>query len=225
MLKKSNEVYQFIITLKFIEPLIWRRILVPSTYTFWDLHIAIQSVMGWENYHPHAFEFKLPDKRILEINSDPYDDLDDDEFDNDEFEFSSGRYLFEGRAKIAEHFNKKSKVCTYTYDFGDSWEHIIKFEKILPAQKGETYPKCTGGERACPPEDCGGPFLYDSRIESLKNPDTKEYEYAVMLFGENFDPESFDHESIVFWDPSPPNRRKRRLRKRLLKIKSKKKSI
>lgn len=220
MHKRTKEVYQFLITLKFIEPDIWRRILVPSTYTFWDLHVAVQSAMGWEDAHPHAFEFKLPNKRILEINSDPYDDPDEDEF-----EFSERKYLFEDRAQIADHFNKKSKVCIYTYDFGDSWEHIIKFEKILPALKGETYPKCTGGERACPPEDCGGPFLYYSRIESLKSPDTEEYEYALMLFGENFDPESFHHESVVFWDPDPPNKRKRRLRRWLLKTKSKKKSI
>lgn len=39
-------ILQFRIELLGIEPLIWRRIQVPDTYTFWDLHVAIQSAFG-----------------------------------------------------------------------------------------------------------------------------------------------------------------------------------
>ncbi|GAH47450.1 unnamed protein product, partial [marine sediment metagenome] len=39
---KTKNVYQFKITLKEIKPPIWRRIIVPETYSFWDLHVAIQ---------------------------------------------------------------------------------------------------------------------------------------------------------------------------------------
>ncbi len=42
-----NRVCQFKIQLKEISPLIWRRILVPEKYNFWDLHVAIQDSMGW----------------------------------------------------------------------------------------------------------------------------------------------------------------------------------
>lgn len=48
MKKKFNHVYQFKITLAGAKPPIWRRIQVPETYTFWDLHVAIQDAMGWE---------------------------------------------------------------------------------------------------------------------------------------------------------------------------------
>ena len=56
----SNLIYQFRITLEDIEPLIWRQIQVPSNYSFWDLHVAIQDSMGWLDYHLH--EFKIWDK-------------------------------------------------------------------------------------------------------------------------------------------------------------------
>ena len=38
MQKKFDRVYQFKITLKGSKLPIWRRIQVPETYTFWDLH-------------------------------------------------------------------------------------------------------------------------------------------------------------------------------------------
>ena len=56
---RKSLAYQFKITLKGIDPPIWRRIQVPARYTFWDLHVAIQDSMGWLDYHLHMF--RLPD--------------------------------------------------------------------------------------------------------------------------------------------------------------------
>jgi hypothetical protein len=47
-------------------------------------------------------------------------------------------------------------LAVYLYDFGDGWEHKVELEKILPREAGVRYPICLGGERVCPPEDCGG---------------------------------------------------------------------
>jgi hypothetical protein len=60
MKKKFNQVYQFKITLKGIKPPIWRRIQVPKTYTFYNLHLAIQDAMGWYDGHLHEFEIIFP---------------------------------------------------------------------------------------------------------------------------------------------------------------------
>ena len=46
---------QFKITLLELHPKIWRRIQVPKTYTFWELHVAIQDAMGWTDSHLHMF--------------------------------------------------------------------------------------------------------------------------------------------------------------------------
>lgn len=60
MEKKFENVYQFRIDLNDISPPIWRRIQVPETYTFFDLHVAIQNAMGWEDYHMHEFYITDP---------------------------------------------------------------------------------------------------------------------------------------------------------------------
>ena len=60
MKKKFDKVFQFKITLKGIRPPIWRRIQIPETYTFWDLHVAIQDAMGWFDSHLHRFEILNP---------------------------------------------------------------------------------------------------------------------------------------------------------------------
>jgi hypothetical protein len=44
------------VTLRGAKPPIWRRLLVPSTMTLGDLHLAIQAAMGWEDCHLHAFD-------------------------------------------------------------------------------------------------------------------------------------------------------------------------
>jgi hypothetical protein len=60
MKKQFDQVYQFKITLQKIRPLIWRRIQVPASYTFWDLHVAIQDSLGWTDTHLHEFRLKNP---------------------------------------------------------------------------------------------------------------------------------------------------------------------
>ncbi len=49
-------IYQLKLTLRDSEPLVWRRILVAADTTLPRLHHAIQAVMGWLDYHLHAFQ-------------------------------------------------------------------------------------------------------------------------------------------------------------------------
>ena len=60
MSKETKKVYQFKITLKGTDPKIWRRVQVPESYTFWDLHAAIQDAMSWGGYHLHKFNITNP---------------------------------------------------------------------------------------------------------------------------------------------------------------------
>lgn len=188
MTKKFDRVYQFKITLNDIKPTIWRRIQVPETYTFWDLHVAIQDSMGWMDYHLHQFEIvdDMTGAR-LEIG------IPGDEFDI--------QLLPGWEQKIAKQLIPDKKII-YLYDFGDGWEHDVKLEKILPKDPQVTYPICLAGQRACPPEDCGGPWGYENFLEAINNVRHEDHEEMLEWIGGEFHPEEFNPEEIVFDDPA-----------------------
>ena len=191
MSKKINEVYQFKITLTSFEPSIWRRILVPSHYSFWDLHVAIQDSMGWLDYHLHSFSIKDPitnGKVEIGIPDEEYDAFD-------------RKVLADHKVKISKYFNGNNRDARYEYDFGDSWIHKIKFEKIIQATVGEKYPKCIDGQMACPPEDCGGIGGYYDLLSVLNDPKNEEYNEMIEWLGGEFDPEKFDPKDVSFDDP------------------------
>lgn len=187
MKKKFNNVYQFKVTLEDSKPPIWRRILVPETYDFWDLHVAIQDAMGWYDCHLHEFEMVDPATGSPVRVGIPYEDAED--------------VLPERTQKIAHYFSAENPYAHYVYDFGDSWDHKIQLEKILP-REDITYPVCTGGKRACPPEDCGGIWGYVEFLEIIKNPNHEEYEDMMDWIGGEFDPEHFDPAEVTFDDPA-----------------------
>jgi hypothetical protein len=84
----------------------------------------------------------------------------------------------------------------YEYDFGDSWEHELLVEKILPLEAGKHYPICLTGKRACPPEDCGGIWGYASLLAAIRDPEHPEHDEMVEWGGDEFDPEAFDLDEV-----------------------------
>jgi len=192
MAKGFTKVYQFKITLKGIRPPIWRRIQVPGTYTFWDLHVAIQDAMGWFDSHLHAFEVVNPKTGFIEDIGTPGDD----------FDWGDRRTIAGWKRRISQYFNEQYNKAGYVYDFGDDWAHDIKLEKILPSEKDAIYPRCLAGKRACPPEDCGGPWGYEDLLEIISNPEHEQHEEMVEWLGdEDFDPDYFDRTEVQFDDP------------------------
>lgn len=190
MRKKSNLIYQFKITLKDIKPPIWRRIQVPKTYTFWELHVAIQDAMGWNDCHLHEFKLINP-LTDTEINIGIPDE-----------EYEDYKVLPSWKQKIANYFILENQGVNYIYDFGDYWKHRITLEKILPREKNITYPRCIEGRRACPPEDCGGPDNYNDFLESIRNPNDEQHEEMLEWVGGEFDSEHFDPNEITFDNPA-----------------------
>lgn len=173
-------IYQFKVTLKGIRPPIWRRFLIDNRVTFEDLHIIIQIVMGWENYHLYSFDTKDARVEIL-----------DDSF---EF-FPSSKEIYDAEeTQVGELLTEEKQKCLYTYDFGDDWEHELVLEKVLPIDEKILVPTCLKGKRACPPEDCGGVYMYNEIQAALKGEGELDEEMIEWL-GE-FDPEEFDLEFI-----------------------------
>ena len=192
MKKKFDQVYQFKITLKDIKPLIWRRIQVPKTYTFWDFHIAIQDVMGWYDCHLHEFEILNSLSGTKTMIGIPNEDED----------FANYKTLPGWKQKISDYFLKENQSANYIYDFGDNWIHKIILEKILPKENNITYPLCIKGKRACPPEDCGGSYGYEDFLKIIGDPENEEYEEMLEWVGGEFDPEYFNSKRVVFDDPA-----------------------
>jgi hypothetical protein len=185
MRKQINQVYQFKITLIGSKPPIWRKITVPGNYRFWDLHVAIQDAMGWEDCHLHEFIMYSPrTKRNVQIGI-PEDN---------EYLKSTGEF-------IRDFFSLQNPAATYVYDFGDDWRHKLTLEKVTPEKEDVDYPLCNGGKNACPPEDCGGLPGYYGYLEILQNPDNEGYEDVLEWLGEDFDPAEFDPETVEFDDP------------------------
>lgn len=63
---------------------------------------------------------------------------------------------------------------------------------MLSADEAGPTPRCTGGARACPPEDVGGAWGYEEFLEILADPDHEQHGEMVTWAGRGFDPEAFD---------------------------------
>ncbi|MDF5736634.1 MULTISPECIES: IS1096 element passenger TnpR family protein [unclassified Nostoc] len=168
----SNQtIYQLKITLKNIRPPIWRRIQVLSSTTLEQLHLIVQEVMGWDNYHMHQFSIAGID------------------YGQPQPEFN---VRSEKTVKLSQVVKDEKSKFFYTYDFGDSWEHEILVEKELPSTPDTNYPVFITGKRACPPEDCGGSWGYAELLEIISDPSHPEYEERMEWVGESFNPDTFD---------------------------------
>lgn len=165
-------IYQLKITLKHIRPQIWRRIQIPADIKLGRLHDVLQATMGWENCHLHQF-----------VSGDNRYGIPDPEF--------PGNTRNETPVRLDKIANS-GDTFIYEYDFGDSWLHEIKIEKVLTPEKNQRYPVCLAGKRACPPEDCGGFPGYQHLLEALSDPGHEEHEDMLDWIGEDFDPEAFD---------------------------------
>jgi hypothetical protein len=174
----SGRICQFRITLKDVDPPIWRRIQVKDC-TLDKLHEHIQTSMGWTNSHLHQFKIGgvlYGDPQLLcegwEDETPPVNSL---------------------RIKISRLIPEDGKrfAFTYEYDFGDGWEHEVLFEGCLRAEKGARYPLCVEGNRACPPEDVGGTYGYEEYLQAMADPNHHRH-HEFMEWGGPFDSEEFD---------------------------------
>lgn len=179
--KDGKVIYQFKITLLEIKPAIWRRIQVPEG-TLADLHEYIQAAFGWWNYHMHQFQ----------IDGECYGPVAPDELDfglemRDEAEVTLGKLIPKsGRASR----------WVYEYDFGDDWRHAVQFEGFAPVVPKAKYPLCIEGQRACPPEDCGGLWGYTNYLDAIRDPQHEQHEEMLEWRGP-FDPEAFNAKSAT----------------------------
>lgn len=126
-----------------------------AQFTLRKFHQAIQIAMGWRDEHLHEFR----------VGKQTYGEPDED---NDPYGIT--RRKDDRHVLLSELLHRVGSKAFYTYDFGDSWEHQITFEKRRKFERDVIYPVCIAGEMACPPEDCGGIHGYYALIEALADP-------------------------------------------------------
>lgn len=180
----DKDIWQLHISLKHSDPPIWRRVLVPVNITLEDLHLVIQHCFDWDGEHLHGFRAKsvlsLGPRNVrtstwVELPAEGYED----EVTLAELGFSIG-----------------SKF-QYIYDFGDSWTHDLKLEKVLDRDPEMSYPVCVKAARAAPIEDCGGLWGYYDMLEAIADPEHPEHEDYLEWWGDNaVDPDAVDLDAI-----------------------------
>jgi Plasmid pRiA4b ORF-3-like protein len=175
---KADTVFQIKMTLRGIDPPIWRRIQTQEC-TLEELHALIQVTMGWEFEHLYRFNIGGVEYADLEMVRD--EDVED----------ACATTLSE----VLPTRNRRPRFI-YEYDFGDEWIHQLIVEERIPPEEGIKYPFCLAGQRACPPEDCGGPWGYSDFVEAITNPDHRRHEETLEWVGGEFDLEKFDREAV-----------------------------
>ncbi|GAA1698878.1 hypothetical protein MMUR_26680 [Mycolicibacterium murale] len=129
-------------------PAIWRRLDIRSDVPLDVVHQVLQAAFGWEDRHLHRFA----------IGGGPFDhdsqlflcpfDADDPDCDD------AG--LAESEVRLDETLGEPGDVLYYVYDYGDFWQVTLRLEAVLPATEDSPTAVVVDGERAAPPEDCGG---------------------------------------------------------------------
>ncbi|WP_427133418.1 plasmid pRiA4b ORF-3 family protein [Pseudarthrobacter sp. S9] len=182
----AGPVLQLKIMLKGSKPPIWRRLLVPSVMPLSQLHHVLQTSFGWLDYHLHHFQvgghrgttYGPADTEVI-FGDPPID---------------------ESTVSIGQLLTTVGNTVTYTYDFGDNWEHMISLEKILPEDDGGVQVRSTGGRGAGPAEDSGGVWGWVNIVEAANDPSHENHgEYRDWLGlapGETLDLKEFDQHQL-----------------------------
>jgi Plasmid pRiA4b ORF-3-like protein len=172
-------VHRLKITLRGSKPPIWRRIEVASDVPLEQLNNIVQASFGWLGGHLWVFttadgEYGLPDPELGHLDA--------------------------ARRTLAAVAPRPGDRLRYTYDFGDDWEHEIVVEQVADAGPGTMYPRCLGGRRAAPPDDCGGLWGYQLLLEALADPTHPEHAERMEWLGletpDDWDPAAFDRARI-----------------------------
>jgi len=133
----AASVYQFRVVVAGVSPLIWRRLLVPTTTTIADLHGVLQAAFGWSGQHLHRFAIHGREYGIGYVGGPGFrDDA--------------------HRVALTDLGLRATERFAYHYDFTDDWRLDLPGRADHGSEVGRSYPRCTGGRRAGPLEGCGG---------------------------------------------------------------------
>lgn len=175
--KVDERVLQLRLTVLGCRPPIWRRVLVKETMWLSRLHDSIQLIFDWFDYQTHAFTI-------------------------DELRYGNPLK----RENFAIEDDRDVRLCdldllnrqriTYGYHYGEGWQVEIVIEQVLEPTKGQPYPSVLAGERAGPPEDCGGVEAYHDMLACIAEPHTELGREWLDWLGPDYDSERCNLEAM-----------------------------
>lgn len=178
--KRTARTYRIKVGLQQAKPPIWRRLEVPGDIRLDRLHRVIQIAFDWDDDHLHVFEtpFGMFGRPGLGLDSTEESDTTLDQVARD-----------------------VGSTIHYVYDFGDNWDHVIRVEAIEQTDASTVLPRCTGGRRAAPPEDCGGIWRYEYLVDAMSDPSHPDHDdlrdWLYLDDTEDFDPAHFDRHAVT----------------------------
>lgn len=169
------------VTLKDVKPAVMRCLVVPITLRLDRLHLTLQAAFGWTD--SHLFEFLAGEGWHWGI-PDPDNDF--------------GHQPIDARkARLSDIVHETgAKTIHYLYDFGDSWDHVIKLEKWFENTSTDGLPLLLDAVGRCPPEDVGGPPGYADYLEAIGDPAHPEHEHMRTWGPDRFDPNVVDRAAL-----------------------------
>jgi hypothetical protein len=169
------------VELKYTQPKVWRRVEVPLSFTLWDMNDVIQAIFDWDGDHLWGFELGRRDLTKLGMMR----------------HWGWGPEEAED-VQIKTLVDWGVKKFSYTYDYGDSWEHLLTIMRVLDANPRIKYPNLVAGANFAPMEDMGGIWGYYKFVEAAGDPNHPDRKDLEEQYGEScmndFDPERFDKE-------------------------------
>ncbi len=181
---EPESIFTLRVSLAGLTPQVWRQVRVPGHYSLGNLHEVIQVILGWYGDHLHAFV--VGDRHYANpMDVDDPESMDEEMVTLDELGLVAGSRF------------------SYVYDLGDAWDHTIRVSRVVPASAVASAELgavvCTAGERAAPPEGCGGVFGYSRLLDLLGRPrDSLDPTDVAFLehFADEFDPDEFDIDEV-----------------------------
>jgi Plasmid pRiA4b ORF-3-like protein/Domain of unknown function (DUF6398)/SEC-C motif len=183
--RPSAGTYEFDVRLTGVSPTVWRRFRLDASGTFADLHRAIQGACGWEG--AHLFRFTTPNGAAIAGSA----------FDDGFGDVEPAAHT----VPLGHHFAMEDR-CIYEYDFGDSWIHDVTVVD-RSAAPATFVRQLVDGDRAFPPEDCGGLPGYEQCVALATGQDDLREHYGphdpddLREWLGGWDPEAFDREQIA----------------------------
>lgn len=138
--------------LRDVTPLVWRVLRVPADLRLDDLHHAIQTVMGWDDFHPHLFE----------VGDEEYGPRpENDDADESELAEPGAWAGDDSELTVARALTKSPDGFTYVYNFVEDWRvHIAADTSAYAspppgdiASEADDGVVCVAGDHAGPQQD------------------------------------------------------------------------